>query len=213
MRPTPSQLACTELTLDTLIALADLRPLPTAASRLLAPLIMDTVAALAPRHRTKQVSRQINVHAASFASAYVYRWMPESAEHVSTELAVIRAGGGPVRPLADGHSLALAWRTDTNHVVVDEISLGWQPDMVLSDWALGRIAGHQALLRNLPGYAGVRILVPRIPAASMHAALSGQHVLGGCDVCASLTPSTAPPIISAGPTALGFAAPASQVPR
>jgi hypothetical protein len=193
MTVSPTLAATCALTLDALARLAELRPLP--AGRELAPLIMRVVAEAAPRHRTQKLSRRINIHADCFTATCVWRWMPQTAEHVSEKVAALAAAAtGPVAAIQPAAAYRVAWRTTAHDLLLDEISPTHLRDLVLGDWMLGRLAAHHALLRDVPGYAGVRVLTPRIPAAAVHALpdMSG-HLLGGCVVCAQLTPAGAPP--------------------
>ena len=95
--------------------------------------------------------------------------------------------------LAGPRVLRLAWRTDAGALLIDEISPGYTHDMLRNTWMSVRIAAHHALLADDPSYAGVRLLAPRIPGASLHVLPDNSaHYLGACGVCTSLTPFDAP---------------------
>jgi hypothetical protein len=212
MTVSPTLAATCALTLDALGRLAEMRPLP--AGQGLAPLIMRVVAEAAPRHRTQKLSRRINIHADCFTATCVWRWLPQTAEHASeavNALAVVASGA--VAAIQPADVIRVAWRTAGQDLLLDEISPTHLRDLVLGDWMLTRLAAHNALGQGIPGYAGVRVLTPRIPAAALHVLPNmSSHPLNGCAICAQLTPPGAPPITPMEATIAGtLAGPARQV--
>lgn len=209
--PTSSQAAACNLAAATMLNLASRRPLPTGPQ--LGRLLLDVVTELAPHFRSQDLARNIDVYAADWAAVHAWNWLPTAAPLALTDISDALADASPSTlrlqhrlNSADGHApVRLAWTvhvpTDapadfthgTRRVVLDEFVPAHRADAVVTDHLLRRLDAHHALGLTMPGYAGVRVLAPRIPRASVHIGslfdIGDQpHPLGDCPVCAATLP-------------------------
>lgn len=208
MSPTLTQRVATAVATATLVELLDAPHLP--AGKGAAIMAMDATARHAVQFDPRRLDRRLDAYAASFAITYLRYFRPTTRRPVllGSELTRTdvppRCGGAHERllgaiPGAPSVPM-LAWPTDTG-LLIDELTVAHTPAAVSTDthtagrtaawFAIGEYLGSLDRL-GLGGFAGVRVLPPRAPAAGAHLLLldgePAAHRLGDCPTCLPRSP-------------------------
>jgi hypothetical protein len=203
MSPTLTQRVATAVATATLVELLDAPTLP--AGKGAAILTIDAAARHAELYDPRRLDRRVDAYAASFATTYLRYFRPRDTRPVLLDAELTLADvparftgaherllgaipGAPAVPL-------LAWPTSAG-LLIDELTVTHTADAVLTDThTAARVAAwfaigeHLGTLRRLGlgGFAGVRVLPPRAPAAAVHHVhVDGEHTahrLGNCPTC------------------------------
>lgn len=138
------------------------------------------------------------VRAHGAAGRYLRCWRPDpdlGLTYAGAEVAAATRDELPpdlTRALSDTwpRGRRLAWAADPDDlragVLLDRLSPTHLPDQAYSAWMAAQVAADLRLGKHLAGdaFAGVRVLLPLVPAASLHVLPdTTRHPLGHCPVC------------------------------